>query len=586
MHQRVRQLDEHFLSSLVFSVPPAFTTPDLILPVATAVKEQVSRLKSPWAASTTAPFLLLGYIGIGKSTYLEYFFLNEVKTIDPSIEGLIIDFKEAPANPEGFTRYFLDEIDKRLIEIDPNLTATTSKSVSLLYQEEFSVIESQFTTPGSATRQKEALLSETLVKAMHKHVPAMTDLLARKISYLRSRGKTIWIAIDNIDQHFYMLHQTAFVESIAIAYKLGSRLIISMRYLSLHSLACRHVYDSYVPRKLKLSLPNISEVILKRLAFFKSENKAFMNEAIDWTGGTLKVKGLADDIETAIKMMAEGDFLTKFLLPLSNYNIRRLLQMVLSMFQSYYFFYDRFNYERYVPNVKMIKKRFLYSHLLKNSDYFNPSPRDMQERCIINLFENEHKEAACNNTIRIRLLQLLLSKAGTVTLKDLTSQIQAVFDYSKDDIANALHAFTSCELIAITNVIEFGFDTSIFHERLSVKHLDSDKVEVALSFCGKMHFDLTCSLDYVEIMKHATYVDSKDYAKIQGEENQRTMNTRYRGTRLFLDYLAQSERDEIQHHVTDRKAFDATYGTVYPGIITSINAQFEALAEMYTNSSE
>ncbi len=207
VHQRVRPLDEDFLSSLVFSVPPAFAKPELILPVMTAIKEGVSNLKSPWAASANAPFLLLGFIGIGKSTYLEHFFLDEVKTIDPNIEGIIIDFKVAPTDFEGFTRHLLDEIDKRLVNIDADVNATTPESIELLYRDDFKSINSLFRSPGSAEKQKEALLAETLIKAKQNNTTAMTDLLLRKIKYIRSKGKTIWLALDNIDQHFYMLHQ-------------------------------------------------------------------------------------------------------------------------------------------------------------------------------------------------------------------------------------------------------------------------------------------------------------------------------------------------------------------------------------------
>lgn len=582
--QRVRHLDENFLSSLIFSVPPAFANPDLILPVSTAVKEGVSHLKSPWSSSDSAPFILLGFIGIGKSTYLEHFFLDEVKTIDPNIEGLIIDFKEAPATPEGFTLHLLDEIDKRLVEIDPNIGANTPQSVELLYKDDFALIESQFRTPGSAQIQKQALLAETLFKAKQKNISAMTDLLVRKIKYLRSKGKTIWLALDNIDQHFYMLHHVAFVEAIAIAYKLGCRLIISMRYISLQSLAARHVYDSYAPRKLKLSLPDISEIVKKRLDYFKTENKEFMKEAIEWTGGRLKVQDLAADIENCVALLSEDDFLNKFLLPLANYSLRKLLQLFLTCFQSYYFFYDRFNNERYLPNSKTIKKRFIYAHLLKNSEYFKPFAKDMQEKCIINLFENERKESTCNNTIRLRLLQYLQSKTGPVGLKELTAQIQSTFDYSKEDIADALHAFVSNELVAITNVVDFGFDTSIIHERLSVKHLELEKVGVAISFCGKLHLDLARFLDYVEIMKFSTYLDEKNWTVIQGDEYQNTVNSRFRGTMLFLDYLAKSERDEHENHVKNLHTFKETYGLIFPAIITSVKTQFEAIPDLHTTA--
>lgn len=584
VRQRVRHLDENFLSSLIFSVPPAFADPKLILPIATAIKEGASQLKSPWSSSDSAPFILLGFIGIGKSTYIEHFFLDEVKEIDPNIEGLIIDFKEAPSTPEGFTRHLLDEIDKRLVEIDPNVSANTPESVELLYKDDFALIESQFSTPGSAQMQKQNLLAATLLKAMQKDIPALSDQLLRKIKYLRSKGKVIWLALDNIDQHFYMLHHVAFVEAIAVAYKLGCRLIMSMRYISLQSLAARHVYDSYAPRKLKLSLPDVSQIVKKRIEYFKIENKEFMKEAIEWTGGRLKVQDLAADIESCVALLSEDEFLNSFLLPLANYSLRKLLQLFLTSFQSYYFFYDRFNNERYLPNSKTVKKRFLYAHLLKNSEYYKPFNKDMQEKCIINIFENERKESTCNNTIRLRLLQYLLSKAGSVGLKELTTQIQSTFDYSKEDIAAALQAFLSNELVAITNVIDFGFDTSIIHEKFSVKHLDLEKVGVALSFCGKIHLDLIRSLDYVEIMKFSTYLDEKSRTIVQGEEFQDTVNTRYHGTMVFLDCLAKIERDEHENHVKDFHAFKETYGIIIPSIITSVKIQFEAISELYTTA--
>jgi hypothetical protein len=249
--------------------------------------------------------------------------------------------------------------------------------------------------------------------------------------------------------------------------------------------------------------------------------------------------------------------------------------IITSAFQSYYFFFDRFNNQRYPPTLNNLEKRLIFAHLLKNNEYFTLTG-DAQERCLINIFENENRQYRFNQTIRIRLLQGLMQFGRTVSLKQLSDYILSVFDYDPQEIVNALRAFIRAEVVSVKNLLHPSFDIAVLKDQLSEAHLGRNDIHIGISHCGKLHHRLLQNKNYIEIMKFSTFVLQKELQIIQGDSSRKLPNTK-KQTLLFLQYLAAEEKREIECGIRDVARFNADFGKVIPLIIESVVVQFRLI---------
>lgn len=581
--QRLRALDEKMLDSVVFNVPPAFIDERDIIVEQRATSHEI--LEGNWSLSSKSPFILLGFPGTGKSTFLENYFCNEVKRIDEKVVGIIVDFKVAPTTLKEFVDEMLTQVDKQLCDLGNHLSGNNRASLEILYKKEIERTTKIINDPKIRAEHIDRMFSNVLTKLQSHDQNALKDIIGLKISQLRSEGYTIWIVIDNIDQHFFLLHQNAFLEANMLAQKWTCPAIIAMRYIGLDTIPARNAYDSFSPRKLNLSLPDVSEMIEKRMVYFHELAGRLQDQPLTWTGNTMTLGALATEVEKCIALIASPTILNNFLLPLANYNVRRLLSIVTSAFQSYYFYFDRFNNDRYLPTVNNLEKRLIFAHLLKNHDYFKPVGVDAQERCLINIFENENRNYAYNQTIRIRLLQALLNFGRTVSLKQLSNHILSVFDYDPQELVSALRLFIRAEVVSVKNLLHPSFDIAVLKDQLSEQHLEKDDLRIGLSHCGKLHYKLISNKDYIDIMKFSTFILQKDSHAIHSDTS-KTLSDTKKQTLQFLQYLANEELYELQHGVKDSAKYNLSFGKVIPNAITAVKAQFDHLEKALSGKNQ
>jgi hypothetical protein len=550
---RLRELDDQILDSLIYNVPPAFVEEVVLkgnLDEDSAGKFFDQRLQ--WRASKDSPFLLLGYVGTGKTTFLDYYFYTHLPRSRTDIVAAIVDFKTAPDTDARFVMHMIEKVDGCLADLQPATSGMTRGILLRLYENEVENIRASISDIELQEIEIDRLFAHILRSKHESDVATYASYVGKKIQLLRKDGKSLWVVLDNIDQHFHCLHHTAFVNAVSQANAWQCPLIIAMRYVTLRTPAARQTYDSFRPRRLKLSFPDVSEMIGKRIEYFKLLADDISAHPLTSTGNTLCVSDLSNEMLTCANLLRKGDFLARFLLPLSNYNLRRLLEILLSAFQSYYFFFDRFNGDRYIPTGRTIWKRFLFAHLLKNNEYYDPYCRNDQEQFVINLFENENPAVVYNQTIRIRILQALMHFGRQITLGSYIEFLRTTYNFNHDEILRALRVFLARELVAVKNVREATLDDTIMHDGPQLGDLDRQDIEIALTYSGRLHYDLLFTLEYVEIMKFSTYVDSTLYVNIQDPKNEASLEKRTKSTRLFVKYLVEQENLELSQCIVDR----------------------------------
>lgn len=566
--QRIRELDNEVIESLIYTLPPAFIDYD-----------DIKKTKSPeihWGASYRSPFILLGHVGTGKSTFLDYTFLHKIPEKTPNFHAIIINFLYSQDNHDDFVKYLCLEINRQIDEnIDPELADLSYDVFEKLFSKEFASYKASITNKKTQDQKIDELIADYIDCHLPGKEDQLKELIKRKIAYLKKSDMKIWIILDNIDQHHSCLQNDALVSSVSLAAFFNCPLIIAMRYISLTTPAAKNVYSSYRPRKLKLSFPDSSILIRKRLDYLFEISADIWNSELEWTGNQLRVRDLIFDIEDTVKSLADSDFMRNHLLPLSNYNMRRLLEIILSVFQSYFFFFDRFNNNRYLANKATLRKRFIQAHLLKNEDYYGIN-RDDKETFILNLFENENKSYEFNQTIRIRLLQALMSIGDTATLAELTDLLMNTFKYEEYALLEAYRAFVKSEIFAIRGDLNLNESDKIFHDGFTREHMYQD-IKISLTFAGRYHYDLLFTLEYIEIMKFSTYTHDAIYQMIQDENQNKTVNKRNESTNNFVKYISSLEDEELSCCVVDKEMFYNYFGLISPLLSNGVKTGIEAI---------
>jgi hypothetical protein len=281
---------------------------------------------------------------------------------------------------------------------------------------------------------------------------------------------------------------------------------------------------------------------------------------------------------TVLEYFQDRNFINSYLLPLANNNIRRLLEIVCCSFQAYYFFYDRYNNNRYLPSLKSIKQRFLYAQMLKNCDYYIPNREDGKGQCILNLFENNRAAKDNNQLIRIRILQFLNSMIDEIPISIICERIQSVFRYDAPEIWHVLKVFSVFELICFRFDADVaGIETKEFFNTFSLEKIKSKKIYVSVTTSGQLHLRLIKDINYMEIMKYSTYVSEKYQKRIQSEEENRTLEQRKNSTLLFVKYLQEEQKLEQTSAILDLEEYNGKYRSLLDCAYGDIESDYNDL---------
>jgi len=337
--QRMRKFDERFMDSIIYNIPPAFV-PFKHLFDSDSEKSAYPHIKGivmDWKGSEEAPLFLLGYVGTGKTTFLKYSFgLKNKLRKDCKIGAAIVNFKVAPSTPDRMLLFIIDSLNTAIDKQFPEVAKVDRQTFNKLFKDEILGLENTIVNKRKLDLATDELLTPFTVCVFQGHYENIVKLVKKKISFL-SKNKLIkdfWLILDNIDQHYYCLHQRVLISAVALSYDIGCPLIISMRYITLNSPEARDVYASYFPRKLNLSLPDVTSLLQKRAKLLAEELIPFSNIKLKLTGYQNTIADLWNDLEKVLGLLPNSNVLMDFMFPLSNFNMRRLLQMVLNCFQS------------------------------------------------------------------------------------------------------------------------------------------------------------------------------------------------------------------------------------------------------------
>lgn len=573
--QRVREYDNKFLDSLVFGVPPAFMD-DALAAERSGRDIDISKF-SAVSPEPNTPVFILGYVGTGKTTWLRHAFQSNIGTNANNLITIMVNGLKVSSSEASFKSSLLDEMRK-------SLYASAGFANDVIPRDSLrdlfcDVFDQMGEVGDDKERNDEAaweVIRSLLAGVKERSESAMVDVCTRILRHHKKHKCRTWLIIDNLDQIFLYVNSKLYLALTELTKTLEVGTIVALRYVTWDLVTGCDAIVTSRNRHLCLSLPDIGLVVEKRMKLLKRFCVGIMGK-FEWTGNMLGPEQLMEDILGMHGHMARKGFLQNDLWNLANRNIRVYLDVLTRVYQSYYFFHDPFNNRRFAANEHTIAKRVIYAMCLGNRDGHNPG--EVLPAGIINLFENENRTGLGNQLIRIRILQVFSRLNAVKSMSWFADTLLNMLHYEKTDIGRAIHVLQHNGLLTIRRAKQPGLDSGrvLQDAELNEENWSSEDFEGAITKRGRYILDQMVSrLEYIEIMKHSTYVYPKELSLIKGQDKLKSFKERRSAVVAFLDYMI-SEENQEDSYVNNKLVFNQFARKVFVEIKTDVIRQLNEL---------
>ncbi len=471
--------------------------------------------------------LVVGGVGVGKSTYLKHFELVSGKiALSKGQNWVYIDFESMGRG--GNTRKFLYEKLKEFLLVRTDY----SSAVEPAYKSEVEGLKrGPLALLKDETRVAEIITAH--ISADFERVEPYVDKIFR---YLAQQQTTI-LVLDNIDLYEdENLEKDVLSEGVGLAKRLSCHVIVVLRDSTYVKHKNDAAFNAFEMRLLWLDPPPFRAVLSKRLSLSQSILNNVDADIPLPNGMHLRVPNLATFFEAVQKSILHGEP-GYFVEAMAGLNVRRGLSLVVNFLVS-----GHINAERAVKSVLVGQSyEFPFHEIFKGAilghwKYY----REVRSGCL-NLLDARlgsrslkllrlvivsllFKEAVYESTAKVRVNQLIvkLSRLGA----------------SETQILEVLKVLRAAEILRSSDNVDITPDSEIFLVRTG----------------GYLYKYLLDKMSYLEACLHDTTIEDEDIwerlvtitHQIEGEANILIrMRLRRERARVFLEYISAQERDAL-----------------------------------------
>jgi len=211
------------------------------------------------------PVVLLGEVGVGKTTFIRYLLKVEAKKELERAAIFYIDFLKEPTVPQDLGLYIIRRCNAILYDalgIDPSSDAFV-RGVYHFELEKFaqSIYGSLKESNPSLYKIKEIEFLEGKVADEVSHLKACIEHLSK------AQRRLIVVCLDNIDQRPIEFQEQVFQIGHSLAETWPCNVFISLRPETFYHSRRKGALAAYQPRVFTVSPPRIDDVIVKRLKY-------------------------------------------------------------------------------------------------------------------------------------------------------------------------------------------------------------------------------------------------------------------------------------------------------------------------------
>lgn len=487
------------------------------------------------------PILLIGDVGVGKSTFINNLIKVEAKEIFEKCITFKVDLGTKIILSTDIRIALIDEIILQLLN-NYEIDIFEYKTVKGIYHTELERFKKSYKYQAYAETNPEKA-EEVIIEFFQEKLDNKVEHVRRSlVHFAKGRSKQIVIFIDNCDQRDYSTQQTAFLISQEIAENWQPvTVFISLRPETFHNSLKKGALSGYHPKAFTIAPPQVDLVILKRLEFAKKiANGEF---TLSQFGGSIGVnsQSVRDMLDILLYSFEVNESLYEFIDNISTGNIRYAIDIVKSFLGSGHIDtqkilqYNQENLDHGRKNYIIALHEFLRAVIYGNNVHYHPD-----SSYIINLFDVHYQDAK-EHFISLIILSILDSSAnsgknnGFMEVQKLSYHLLSI-GFSIDQID------TTVGFLISKNIVE-----------PSTRGITYDKNKLPTSLrittTGSYHLrNLPVSFTYVD----AILVDTPIFDEEKRQQIQDIVPIRERLHRasLFVDYL-----DTIWQTVKDKQTF-------------------------------
>jgi hypothetical protein len=470
------------------------------------------------------PFVVLGDVGRGKTTFLSY--LREVagKDLFQNYVQIEANFLDRPDNAAEVSDFIYGQIEAQMltrhnVDVFDDSIVRGALHIELERFRNSSRFKIANETHGGGRHEESAFIQEKL-KDRHLYFQSVVRHLKK------GRGKSVAVFFDNLDRRDASIQEAAFLKASAIARDWECVVFICLRPTTFYASLKRGLLDSLAPKTFTIGSPDLPLILKRRFQF--AEKLALGEVDTPILQDALRSKEISFKLPSVAQIFACCEFSARkgasaidMLAALSNGNIRVLLELTKRTIISGHLDTGKIlgHIQRdgtyYVPDFEAVKT-LLYG----DYDHYDP-----KFSIFVNLFDVFHADAK-EHFIRILILDYLNR------FHDQSSG-HAWVPYA--DLLNYLESFYF-DLQTIQRHLKVLLEGECIESEIGVAQDESNRTRIRINTRGSYHVTkLICEFQYIDAVIIDTPVVDPDLASdLQVEK---TLPWRIQRARNFLAYL-------------------------------------------------
>ena len=479
------------------------------------------------------PFVILGEIGRGKTSFLKYLRFVAAKDLLDKYIQIDINFLDKPDNESEISKYIYGEIDRQLRE---------NYSIDI-YEDSFvrgvlnlDLIRLRKTSKGTFYSKDSDKYQEFELSEIDKIISDRHTYFTKMFHHLkRGRNYSLSLFFDNLDRRDSEIQEKAYLKASSMSRDWACLVFICLRPNTFYKSMQSGNLDSISPTVFTVGQPDLELVLKKRFSFAKSiaEGQSISNNL----KRSVPSKNIAFDLPKVANIFNSCEFSArknKGIIPMleavSNGNIRRLLDFSKQILCSSHLDTKKIHLKieesghYFIPDFEGIKT-------LLFGDYMHYDPTKSP---FLNIFDIHYADPK-EHFLRLSILHYLARipsdgpTRGFIKYSELLDYLYSI-GYSFNTVKINIHSII--EKHCIRKEIETEND------------LISDDT-IRITSLGKYHiYSLITNFQYLDAVIIDTPLLDKDIKTKIG--NFKNIKDRIERTKLFLDYL-----DSCINHVNN-----------------------------------
>ncbi|GAB5492417.1 MAG: hypothetical protein Phog2KO_26320 [Phototrophicaceae bacterium] len=485
--------------------------------------------------------LLLGPVGVGKSTYLKHFELvsGQEALSSQQTHWIYVDFKMMGKNPEP-RKYMYDELMSYINYVATNSSRfhNADNLVDLAYSEKKNAVsrgplKSLYQNDKYTFDQR---FSDEVIWNDYQKIEPYVDMI---LSHL-SQVSLCVIVLDNVDLfEDDELETSVFAAGLSLSKRIKANVIISMRETTYSKHRNSSTINAYDVKNLWLNPPDLKAVISKRLTYAKRVIEG-ESSSITIRNVRINISDLGkffDNVQRSLLENKPGHFIES----MSDGNVRKGLKLITNFLESGHIQADK----AVIVSVSGNQNRYLFPlHEIFKGAILHEKLHFKEENAeCINVFDSRLGVGSLQ-LLRLMLLKELVQRAKQERTKETRvgdlAQIFSNFGVSEGQILRCLRDLQTHSAIRET----------------SAEKISSDSVIVITRSGGYLVQELCEQFEYVEECMFDTAITIRKYwqdlysltNKIENEQDRfRKNKLRKTRIRLFAEYLQELENDFLKN---------------------------------------